>query len=57
MTRIEFEIDDETESLVAAMAKEEGIDIEQLSKAALMEYLKFFDCRCITTSASGDKRR
>ena len=49
MKRVEFELDDVTSALVEAMAKSEGVQVEQISREALAEYLKNFTSRCITT--------
>lgn len=57
MKRVEFELDDATSALVEAMAKSEGVQVEQISREALTAHLKKFTSRCITTSADNTSEK
>ena len=51
MNRVVFNLDASTVALVETMAKTEGVAISQISREALVTYLKKFKEGCITTRA------
>lgn len=44
-----IDIDNDTEFLIRAMAQDEGVSAEKISREALANYLKKFTRGCITT--------